>query len=148
MTSSDKARLEEHMDGTSTIAEPDLNSIDLVRLLNVVWFRRKIIFLIALFFALATLLLQLFLPNKYISMASFLPPSSQASSSAMMAQVSALSGGLLSGGLTKSQADMYIGILKSQSVGDAVIKERNLQTVYKTTTLSTQSTGCCYQLRS
>ena len=63
--------MDEQAVGTGTIAEPDLNPIDLVTLLSVVWLRKATIFLGTAFLALATLLLQFFIPYKYTYSAYF-----------------------------------------------------------------------------
>src|SRR6202000_1844495 len=79
------------------------------------------------------------MPNEYTSTASFIPPSNSSSSSsasALMSQLSVLSGGI-TGGLVKSQGDLYVGILKSTSVQDALIRRFTLQRVYHSEKLST-----------
>ncbi len=70
----------------------------------------------------------------YTSIASFLPPSSGASSAtaALAGQLSALSG--LSGaglGGAKGSGDLYIGILKSRSVKSELVKRFDLMNLYK-----------------
>ncbi len=76
------------------------------------------------------------MPNEYTSTASFIPPSNSSSSaSALMSQLSVLSGGM-AGGLVKSQGDLYVGILKSASVQDELIRRFDLRSVYHTEKLS------------
>lgn len=53
-----------------------------------------------------------------------------------MSQLSVLSGGM-TGGLVKSQGDLYVGILRSASVQDALIGRFNLRSVYHSEKLST-----------
>jgi tyrosine-protein kinase Etk/Wzc len=61
------------------------------------------------------------------------PPSSSGNSAAALAgQLSALgAGSLLGGGASKSPADLYVGILKSRSVAEEMVKRFNLKAVYK-----------------
>lgn len=108
-----------------------LSSIDMARLLRAVWRGRKKILLIALSTACAALIVLLLLSNEYTSTASFIPPSNNASSSsAMLAQLSSIGGGLLGSGMTKSPSELYIGILKSVSVQDALIARFHLNDIY------------------
>ncbi|RRA47459.1 GNVR domain-containing protein [Acidipila sp. EB88] len=63
---------------------------------------------------------------------SFVPPGSSgaSSSAALMGQLSALSGGAsLLGG--RSQGDLYVGILKSHTIGRYMVDRFNLEQVYK-----------------
>jgi tyrosine-protein kinase Etk/Wzc len=115
-----------------------LSSIDMARLLRTVWRGRRKILLIAVGTACATLIVLLLQPNVYTSMASFIPPSnSSSSSSAVLAQLSSsLGGGLLGGGMSKSQSDLYVGILKSSSVQDALVARFHLNDVYHEKKLS------------
>jgi uncharacterized protein involved in exopolysaccharide biosynthesis len=105
------------------------NSIDLAALLSTLWCSKRQIGLIGIGFAAVVFLVLMIMPNVYTSTASFIPPSSPSSASSMMSQLSALSGGL-AGGLGKSQGDLYIGMLKSASVEDALIRRFNLRNVY------------------
>ncbi len=87
-------------------------------------------------------LLVMFMKPTYIATATFLPPGSMSSnSSALLGQLGALSGGaggLALGGLAgiKDPSMIYIGILESRSVADEMIRQFDLQTVYKTKKIS------------
>jgi tyrosine-protein kinase Etk/Wzc len=78
----------------------------------------------------------------YTATATFLPPNSMSSnSSPFLGQLGALSGGgggLALGGLggLKDPSLIYIGILESRSVADELIRQFDLQTVYKRKKLS------------
>src|SRR5208282_5325039 len=77
------------------------------------------------------------LKNIYTASAKILPPQKDSGGglSAMLSQaggLAALAGGL--GGLGGS-ADLYLGVLKSRSVADAVIKRLNLQKEFKAKTI-------------
>lgn len=107
-------------------------SIDVVELFNLLYGSRKTIVLTTLcVFGLATAAAFLIHP-KYTSTASFIPPTSSSSSgaSALMGQLSQLSG-MGAGSLLKSPGDLYVGILKSRSIEEEIVKKFDLKTVYK-----------------
>jgi uncharacterized protein involved in exopolysaccharide biosynthesis len=117
------------------VSDPS-DSIDLAKLLFVLWQSKRTIGLIGIGFSALALLILLLMPNEYTSTASFIPPSNSSSSaSALMSQLSVLSGGI-TGGLVKSQGDLYVGILKSGSVRDALIRRFDLRSVYHSERLS------------
>jgi len=88
------------------------------------------IFKIALGVGLATGMIAFRLPNKYTSVASFVPPSGGGSSAAsLVGQLSSLGPASLLGGV-KSSGDLYAGILKSRSIAEELIKRFNLEKVY------------------
>lgn len=109
-------------------------SIDYVLLLKILLHERRTILVVTFgTFAIATALAFL-IPPQYTSKASFIPPSTSSSSSAaaLMGQLSQLSGlgaGSLMG--AKSPGDIYVGILKSRSIEDELIKRFDLMNVYK-----------------
>lgn len=94
------------------------------------------------FITLAALLLgvmfALMLKNVYTAKAIILPPQQQQSSIASMlgafGSLASLGGGGASS-LLKNPADMYIGILKSETISNQVIQQFQLQRVYQTKTL-------------
>jgi hypothetical protein len=60
------------------------------------------------------------------------PTPSSSAASALAGQLSSLgAGSLLGGGASKSPADLYVGILKSRSVAEEMVKRFNLKAVYK-----------------
>jgi len=88
--------------------------------------------------ALAAILVYLVMKPMYTAEATFLPPQSAPGSgmSQMMSQLGSLSSlGALSGGL-KSPGDVYVGILKSRTIADDLIKRFDLQKIYKTKRIS------------
>lgn len=118
-----------HTDEFLDVSGPS-DSIDLAKLLFVLWRSKRTIGLIGIGFSALALLILVIMPNEYTSSASFIPPSSSSSSaSALMSQLSVLSGGM-AGGLMKSQGDLYVGILKSASVQDELIRRFDLRSVY------------------
>ncbi|MCM0081362.1 Wzz/FepE/Etk N-terminal domain-containing protein [Geomonas sp. Red32] len=92
--------------------------------------KRKIFILSVCFItAVAAIGYTLTLPNVYTASTRVLPPQKEAGGglSALLGQAGGLAG--LAGGLTGG-TDLFIGILKSRSVGDAVIQKLSLQKVY------------------
>lgn len=81
---------------------------------------------------LATILAFL-MPLNYTSSASFVPPGSSSgmsSAAAVMGQLSSLGGGAGLFG-SKSQGDLYVGILKSHTISRDLVQRFNLKSVYK-----------------
>lgn len=73
----------------------------------------------------------LLLANKYTAKAQLMPPQSQSGSSALLGQLGALSGLAGGGGSAlKNPNDIYVGMLESRTVADALIDRFKLQTVY------------------
>ena len=70
-------------------------------------------------------------PNVYLATSSFVPAGSGNSSSAalLMGQFSALGGAGLLGG--RSQGDLYLGLLKSHTIGRDMVRRFHLTTEYK-----------------
>lgn len=74
----------------------------------------------------------LLMPNVYIGTTKILPPQQTQSTSAVIAQLGSLAG-LAGGGSVaglKSPNDLYVGMLRSRSVADALIARFDLATVY------------------
>jgi capsule polysaccharide export protein KpsE/RkpR len=74
-----------------------------------------------------------YLPARYTSVGSFIPPNLNTSNpiaSAIAGQLSSLGGGDLVGGM-KSSGDMYAGILRSRSISEKLIKQFDLLRVYR-----------------
>ena len=84
-----------------------------------------------------SIVVSLLLPKIYASTASVLPPQQEGVLSSGIApqlptDLSALAGGFLG---MKSPADLWVGILKSQSVRDAIISRFNLKELYDVETI-------------
>src|ERR1700687_5466189 len=126
--------VETHMDGPLA-SDEDENSIDLASLLNSLYEgRRTILVTTVVVFAIATSAAFL-IPPRYTSKASFIPPTTNSSSTAsaltgQLSQLSGLGAGSLMGGI-KSPSDLYVGILKSRSVGSKLVKRFDLKRVYR-----------------
>ena len=95
--------------------------------------RRTILFS-AVGCVLAALLIGFLQHNVYTAKASFVPPGagSQSSTAAMMGQLASLSSGGLGGMLqSKSQGDLYVGLLKSDTIARDLVRRFDLVHVYK-----------------
>lgn len=114
----------------------DEDEINLLELLQVIARRKMLIIKICTAAFVLSVCYSLALKNIYTATNSFLPPQKENSSgalSALLSQAGGLAG--LAGGGFGGTADLYIGILKSRSVFDAVIKRLDLQKEFKKKTL-------------
>jgi len=109
--------------------------INLLELLQVIVKRKMLIVMICGVAILGSVIYSLTLPNIYSATAKVLPPQKESGGglSALLGQAGGLAG-LAAGGLGGG-SDLYLGILKSRSVGDAVIQRLDLAKVYKSKTL-------------
>ncbi|GFE60879.1 Wzz/FepE/Etk N-terminal domain-containing protein [Geobacter sp. AOG2] len=103
--------------------------INLLELLQIIVRRKSVIIKICTAAVIVAVCYSLSLKNIYTASAKILPPQKESGGglSALLSQaggLASLAGGL--GGLGGS-TDLYLGILKSRSVADAVIKQLNLQ---------------------
>ncbi|QEM68627.1 lipopolysaccharide biosynthesis protein [Geobacter sp. FeAm09] len=107
---------------------PEEEEINLLALLQVILRRKSVIIKICAVAVAMAVCYSLTLKNIYTATAKILPPQKESGSglSALLSQaggLASLAGGMSLGGST----DLYLGILKSRSVADAVIKRLNLQ---------------------
>ena len=117
------------------VVDEDDDSISLLDLLLVLAAGRKTISKTAALFAAGSVVVSLMMSNVYTGKTSFIPPSSNqlTAQSAVAAQVGALLGGG-GGGLAaalKNPADLWVALLKSDSVETFVIRQNNLLEVFK-----------------
>jgi tyrosine-protein kinase Etk/Wzc len=114
---------------------PDAESeISLLDLLIILAKRKKFIILTTLAFSLVAVVVSLLLPSRFTATTLILPPQSQSAGSSLMSQLSAMGpmASLTGVGLgMKSPTDMYIAMLKSRTVEDAMIQRFNLKAEYK-----------------
>src|SRR6266851_2371092 len=75
------------------------------------------------------------LPNWYTATARILPPQQQSSSAAMLSQLGGLAGIAGASLGIKNPTDLYIGMLKSRTVADAIIQRFDLMKLYDEDTL-------------
>lgn len=108
--------------------ERDTTLLDYVRVVRKHWRLEICLFLIA---CIVTGLVSLLLPKEYEATASILPPPDDSGSSlqALLGQTGAgsLLGGLIPGGSNK---DLFVGILKSRTMQDDIIKKFDLVKIY------------------
>jgi len=109
--------------------------INLLELLHVLFKRKMLIIQICSVAIVASVSYSLNLPNIYSATAKVLVPQKEGPGglSALIGQAGGLAG-LASGGLGGG-GDLYVAILKSRSVADAVIKRMDLGKVYETANL-------------
>lgn len=117
------------MEAPTPVAEPQPLSLSLlVRLLK--QRKRTILLCGGVALSLAAILAYL-LPTVYTAETSFVPPgaSNPSSAAALMGQLSALGAGSLLGG--KTQGDLYVGILRSHTIGQFMVDRFGLKQVYQ-----------------
>lgn len=119
---------------------PAEDEISLLDLLVVLASRKRLIFRIAIATAAAATIISFLLPKRYTAISVILPPQQNSSLSASMAsQLGALGGmAALAGGSLglKNPNDMYVSLMKSRTVEDAMIQRFGLMQEYKERYLS------------
>ena len=129
--------MNDRLEPVSTSDMHEEGEINLLELLNVILRRRRTIMLICSIATVAAVIYSLTLPNIYTAKASLLPPQKESGGgvSALLGQMGGLAG--LAGGIggISGSADLFLGILKSRSVADSVVKRLDLQQEYKAKTL-------------
>jgi len=117
----------------SSVRQDIGDEINLADYLHVISKHRRMIFWICIIAVVTTAIVSLFLPKSFSATASVVPPVD------LLQKESSIAGGL---GAAKSSilrnamdvtsiSDMYVGILRSRSVADALIERFDLQKVYK-----------------
>lgn len=110
------------------------DDINLLEFLQVIVKRKTFVFKACAAAFVLSLCISLALKNIYTATSKLLPPQKETAGglSALLSQAGGLGGlaGMAAGGLGGS-SDLYLGILKSRSVADAVIKRLDLQTEFK-----------------
>jgi tyrosine-protein kinase Etk/Wzc len=114
---------------TQPVVEETLDFLDILLVLT---HRRRMIAAVTMSAFCAGVLLSFLLKPKFTAKAIILPPQQQTSSSALLSQLGSLSsmGGAAALGL-KTPADLYIGILQSRTIADAIITRFHLRDVYQ-----------------
>jgi uncharacterized protein involved in exopolysaccharide biosynthesis len=118
--------------GRATKREDEISLLDLLIMLAE---RKRIIFWVTASFALLAIVISLLLPVRYTATVTLLPPQQNSSLSSQLAsQLGSLGGvaALATGGsnLLKNPNDMYVGMLRSRTVEDAIIQHFGLMQVY------------------
>lgn len=118
------------------------DEVDLLDLLIVLARRKRLILKVIAGSALLALIVSFLIPNRYTATTKILPPQQAPSASAMllnqlagaMSPLAAMAGG--GGGISsslglKNPSDIYIGVLKSRTIADALISKFELMHVYR-----------------
>lgn len=110
--------------------------INLLELLRVLVINLPLIIKITSAVVVLSIIYSLTLKNVYSAKATLLPPQKDSGGGGAAALLASMGGGLasLAGGLGGS-ADLYLGILKSRTVTDSVIKRLDLQTELKSSSI-------------
>jgi tyrosine-protein kinase Etk/Wzc len=110
------------------------DEISLIELLTLIAERKRMVFWSTGLFAIVSIIVTLLLPKWYTATVTLLPPQQSSSLSAAMASQLGNLGGIASlagGGLgLKNPNDMFVGMLKSRTVEDAMIKKFGLMQAY------------------
>jgi tyrosine-protein kinase Etk/Wzc len=117
----------------SAAAQGGDDEISLLDLLIVLAARRRMIAMVTFACALLAMIVSLLLPKEYTATATLLPPQQNSSlAGALSSQLGNLgSMAALTGGFSlKNPNDMYVAMLRSQTVEDAMIKTFDLQAEY------------------
>ena len=131
--------LEPGLNVEATLEEQESSAVGerQAQILRLFWERRQSLLRIAAIGLLASTLVAFLIPKSYTSTAQLMPPDTQsASGMAMMAALVAKTGGGLAGmagdllGLKTSGA-LFIGVLRSQTAQERLIREFGLQKVYR-----------------
>ena len=122
-----------------TVDVHDTDEISILDILHVLLKRWKMLLKVPLFVALVTALYTLTMPNQYTATALILPSEdSKGLMSSMMAQfggMAGLAGGALGGG--GSKAELYVTMLKSETIKDRIIDTHKLMEIFKANKRST-----------
>ena len=123
-----------------SIAGPS-DDISLFDLLIILAERRRLISWITIVFACSAIIVSLLLPKSYKATVTLLPPQQSSSVGAsLVSQLGNMGGGMaaLAGGSfgIKNPNDMFVAMLKSRTVEDAMVQRYNLQSEYRSRYLS------------
>lgn len=110
----------------------DDDEISLLDLALVLARHKKLILGLPAVAAMTSIVVSLLLPNIYTATTRILPPQqTQSTSAAMLAQIGNLAGLAGGSGAAKNPNDLYIGMIKSRTVADNIIKRFDLNRVYE-----------------
>jgi tyrosine-protein kinase Etk/Wzc len=110
--------------------DADLDALDVLIILAK---HKAKLFVFPLVVAIIVAAITLVIPNTYMASTKLLPPQqSQGGAAAMLAQLGGVAGAVAGGAGLKSQGDLYIGMLKSRTVADGLIKKFDLKKRYET----------------
>lgn len=104
--------------------------------LQLLWDNRRLLFRFAVWGLVVFAIIAFLIPSKYDSVTRLMPPENDTSGVSMLASLAAGKGGDALGGLAgdllgaKTSGALFIGILRSRTVEDAVINEFDLRKLY------------------
>jgi tyrosine-protein kinase Etk/Wzc len=134
----------EAMDGASLSEAPSEGyEVSLIDVLTQLAYRKWLIAKVTGIAVLAGVVLSLVLPVRYTATTKIMPPqqTQSAASMMMMNQLTAAGGGSLAalagGGLLKNPNDIYIGLLTSRPIADAIIQKFGLMQAYHAKDMTT-----------
>ena len=122
-------------DGSSVGTEDSINLLDLALVLAV---RKRFILFCGFIAAVVTAIIVLVIPVSFTATTTMLPPQQSSSASALLGSLGGLAslagggGGAVSMLGLKNPADLYIGLLQSETIADGLIDRFHLMQVYKT----------------
>jgi uncharacterized protein involved in exopolysaccharide biosynthesis len=111
-------------------------SADTAATLRLLWNERRFIAKVTIISLIISVLVAFLIPKQYVSTTLLMPPDQQSESgAAMMAAVLGKSEGLSGLGANllglKTSGDLFMGVLRSRTVEDAIITKFDLRTVYR-----------------
>lgn len=113
------------------IEADDEKEISLLDWLIVFSQRKKLLFALPIVGAFCAVVLSLLLPNAYKSNTKILPPQqAQSGAAALLSQLGGVASAAAGAAGIKNPNDLYVGMLKSRTIADELIKEFDLLTVY------------------
>jgi uncharacterized protein involved in exopolysaccharide biosynthesis len=117
------------------------DEISLLDLLIVLAERKRLIFWVTAGFTVVAVIVSLLLPKRYTATVTLLPPQQNSSLSSQLAAQLGNLGGIVqmaggSSGLLKNPNDMYVAMLKSRTVEDAMVNHFGLMQEYRKKYLS------------
>jgi tyrosine-protein kinase Etk/Wzc len=119
-------------DEITRVVPGESNEIDALDLLIVIAKKKRMIVFSSITAALVGAVISLLIPKLYTSMTRLLPPQqTQSSAVAMLAQFNPLASAMGKELGIKNPSDIYIGILRSRTVQDALINKFDLRKVYR-----------------
>jgi uncharacterized protein involved in exopolysaccharide biosynthesis len=127
------------MPQTSPFMEAQEEPVRLLPYLQVLWQRRRFLLRAMVGAFLASALVAILIPNRYHAVTRLMPPDTQSTAGLGLLAAMAGKGGIggFSGGIAtdllgvKSSGALFVGIVGSQTVQDRVIREFDLQRIYR-----------------
>ena len=113
-------------------AAPDPDDVGILELLIILAKHKKLLIGLLIAGAVIAAAIALVVPPAYRSTVNLLPPQqAQSSAAAMLAQLGGMAGTAAGIAGVKNPSDLYVGMLKSRTVADSLIKRFDLRKVYE-----------------